>query len=230
MKIFKYAIAGFLFVLVSYCQSPVVFTEPQPKNEPELSTIPVEYQGMYWCEVDSITLIIDNKMIFSQKEYESRLTIAEIESNPNLAFQNDRLYSSYLKKSYPAKQIGETIVSEITLKDTLFSLATGQVLKFHKGHLILNTPLDDDIWEVTIISQKSQDILSITRAKLPDNLDDLKRITSVTKLKTDDDENAVQIKIAPTMIEFDKILNDQLLFDGKCIEFKRILPYHEIPL
>ena len=230
MKIFKYAIVGFLFILVSYCQSPVVFTEPQPKNEPELSTIPLEYQGMYWCELDSITLTIDNKMIFSQKDYESKLALAEVEANPNLAFQNDRLYSFDLKKSYPAKQIGDTIVSQITLKDTLFSRATGQVLKFHKGHLILNTPLDHDIWEVTIFSQKSEDILSINRAHLPDNLDALKKITAVTKLKTDENENAVQIKIAPTAVEFDQILKQKLVFDGMCIDFKRILPSIEMSL
>jgi hypothetical protein len=68
MKILKYGTVGLLLLLLSYCQPPVVFTEPQPKDEPELSTIPIEYQGIYWCEVDGIALIIDEKMIFKQKK------------------------------------------------------------------------------------------------------------------------------------------------------------------
>ncbi|MGB3344219.1 MAG: hypothetical protein WBA61_09920 [Aequorivita sp.] len=230
MKIFKYGIAGFLLLLLSYCQPPVVFTEPQPRDEPELSRIPMEYQGMYWCEVDSIALIIDEKMISKQKEYESKLSMAEIESNPNLSFQNETLYSKELNQAFPAKLIGETIISQITLKDTLFSKTTEQVLKFYKGHLILNNPIDNDNWEVTIISLKYPDILSLTKANLPDNLDELERITAVEKFKTDDNEKTVQIKISPTKAEFDQILGQGLIFDGSCIDFKRVFPITEMAL
>ena len=230
MKIFKYGIVGLLFALFSSCQSPLVFAEPQPKGEPELSRIPIEYQGVYWCKLDSITLIIDDKMISRQKKLESKLSIEEIESNPNLSFQTGTLHSKDLNQSFPAKRIGETIVSQITLKDTLFSRTTGQVLKFYKGHLILNTPVDDEAWEVTIISRKQKDILSVNKANLPENLKELEQITTVTELKTDENENVVQVKINPTKVEFDKLLNKELVFDGTCVEFERIFPIPDLEL
>lgn len=230
MKIFKYVVTGFLLMLFYYCQPPVVFTEPQPKDEPELSKSPIEYQGVYWCDLDSIALIIDEEMIFKQKKYESKLSIAEIESNPNLSFQNEKLHSNELNQSFPAKQIGETIISQITLKDTLFSKTTGQVLKFHKGHLILNIPLDNNTWEVIIISLKDQDILSITKAHMPENLEALERVTPIEKSKISENEKAYQIKISPTSAEFDKILRKGLVFDGSCLEFKRIFPISEMSL
>lgn len=224
---FKYGIAGFLLILFFNCQPSVVFSEPQPKGESELSVIPIEYQGIYWCEVDSIALIIDEKMISKQKEYESRLSKAEIESNPNLSFQNGRLYSNKSNQSYPANQIDETIITDVTFKDTLFSKTTGQILKFFKGHLILNEPTDNNSWEVTIISLKHQDILSITRANMPENLDELERITPIERSKINENEKTSQIKISPTMEEFDKILSKGLVFDGSCLEFKRIFPITE---
>jgi hypothetical protein len=140
------------------------------------------------------------------------------------------LYSNELNQAFPAKQIGETIVSQISLKDTLFSKTTRQVLKFHKGHLILNNPIDNETWEVAILSFKNPDMLSITKANLPDNLDELERVTTVEKFKTDENEKTIQIKISPTQTEFDQILSLGLVFEGACIEFKRIFPLPKMPL
>lgn len=230
MKIFKYGVIGFLFLLFSSCQPPVVFTEPQPKGEPELSKIPKEYHGVYWCKLDSITLVIDEKTISKQKKYESKLSLTEIESNPNLSFQNETLHSTQLNRSFPAKQMGDTIISQMTLKDTLFSNSMREVLKFHKGHLILNSPIDNNAWGVTIISLKYPGLISITKADLPDNLEDLERITTVEKFKTHEDEKAVQIRISPSKAEFDQILSQGLMFDGSCIDFERIYPITDLPL
>ena len=224
MKIFKYGIAGFVLILLSFCQPTIVFTEPQPKGEPELSTIPIEYQGVYWCPVDSISLVIDENMISKQKRYESRVPKTEIEADPNLNYQNGKLHSEKFNQSFPAKEKDETIISEITLRDTMFSKKTGQVLKYYKGHLLLNEPLEDKTWDVTIISLKPNNILSITRANMPENLDKLERITPVEKSKTDGNEKPTQIKISPTRAEFDQILKQGLIFDGSCDDFQRIFP------
>ena len=224
MKIFKYGIAGFLLILFFNCQPTIVFTEAQPKGEPELSIIPIEYQGVYWCPVDSIALVVNENTISKHKKYESRVPKSEIEANPNLKYEDGKLHSEEFNQSFPANETGETIISTITLKDTMYSKKTGQVLKYYKGHLFLNELLEDKTWDVTIISLKSNDVLSFTRANMPENLDELERITPVAKTKTNENEKAYQIEISPTRAEFDKILKQGLIFDGSCDEFKRIFP------
>lgn len=227
MKFLKFSITVFLLILFGSCQSPVLFTEPQPKGEPELSKIPIEYQGIYWCEKDSIVLIIDENLIIKQKEYESVIPIAEMGSNPHLSFENNRLYSNEINQSFPSKLVGDKVVTRIILKDTLFSETSGQIMKFHKGHLILNNPIDNMHWDVTIMSLKQQDILSFIKANMPDNLEDLQQITAVEESKSEKMEKPAQIKISPTKAEFDQILKQKLVFDGACLEFKRILPITE---
>ena len=230
MKFFNQSIVAVLLMLIIGCQSPVLFTEPQPKGESELSMIPTEYQGIYWCEIDSIALIVDEKLIIKQKEYESVIPIDEMGLNPTLTFQNHRLFSNEMNQSFPAKIVGDNIVSRITIRDTLYSKTTGQILKFYKGHLILNNPLDNIVWDVAIMSLKQHDVLSFSRANMPDNLEELEQITPVTEFRKGNSENIFQIKITPTKGEFDQILKQKLVFDGACIEFKRIFPISEPPL
>jgi len=230
MDILKYGIVVFFFTLISSCQPPVVFSEAQPQGEPELANIPKAYQGIYWCEVDSISLIIDKHIIATQKKFESQLTLEEVNANPNLTFKDATLHSKELNQSYPAKLKGEMITSEITITDTLFSKSTQNVLKLYKGHLILNSPIELDAWGVTIISLKSADALSITKAALPESLDAIERITPVSRVKDLESDNIIQIQISPSQAEFNDILNQGLLFDGACVEFDRIYPIAIMPL
>src|SRR5690554_7197139 len=92
MKTLKYGLLVVLLTLISSCQPPVVFSEPQPVDEPKLVAIPKAYQGIYWCETDSISLIIEEQVIATQKKFESQLTLEEVKANPNLSFENATLH------------------------------------------------------------------------------------------------------------------------------------------
>lgn len=231
MKTLKIFLVICLPFFVISCQSPVVFTEPQPSGRPELTGIPQEYQGFYWCDTDSITLTIEENVIIKQKDFEVKLSVTEIDSGyPNLSFNDKKLYSKELNDSFPTKQVGDTIIAQVTIRDTLFSTKTKQVLKFYKGHLILNEPIENYLWEVSVISFTDHDILSITKAEIPDELDKLEQVTKVHKTKIDKNLKPIQIRIAPTQAEFAQILRKKLLFTGSCIEFKRIFPMSDIPL
>ena len=219
-----------MITVLVHCQSPVGFTEPQPLDEPQLSVIPTEYRGIYWCATDSITLIIDDQIIYKQKKYDTKISKSQLESNSDLTFKNNMLYAKELSESYPAVQIGDTIFVQITLKDTLFSDYSGAVLKYFKNRLILNKPLNNDLWDVTIISLKKQNTLSLTKATIPSNLEEIEQITPIQKYNAYNDETPVQIIIAPTKAEFEQILNKGVLFRDSCLELKRMLPIPEVPL
>ncbi|AKA34214.1 hypothetical protein [Flagellimonas lutaonensis] len=216
-----------LLVLLGSCQPPVVFGEPQPADTESLAQIPEAYWGVYWCNADSASLFVDRHAFVKRKEIFVKLTETEIAESPELQLLNGELHVNGWGQSFPMEQKGDTIISTVVLRDTLFAIGGHQVLKQLKGHLILNKKLDENTWAVLVASQKD-DILSLAQADLPEDLSRLKGITPVKALANDNDEKT-QIFITPTKEEFEQILNERLLFESSCSVFERVIP-SSIPL
>jgi len=212
--------------LFTSCQPPVVFGEPQPADTKPLSTIPSDYQGFYWCKVDSASLFIDDQTFLKRKEFLIKLTKAEIDSSNDLELQNGRLYVADWESTFPIEVKGDTIISKVVMRDTIFSITKEQVLKPFKGHLILNTKLGENAWAVLVASRKGIGILSLARAEIPENLAQLDSITPVRTLSKRNEERT-QIYITPTIEQFGRILDRGILFDASCSEFERIIPLQE---
>lgn len=223
MESCKIVYVFFLTIIFYSCQPPVVFGEPQPVGIEAISGIPKSYQGIYWCKVDSASLFIDDKAFIKRKELLVRLTSEEIETDPNLELQKGKLYVSSWGQTFPVENKGDTIISSVILRDTIFSIRSGQVLKPFKGHLILNTKLDEHAWAVMVASHKGDGILSLAHADLPENLTVLDSIVPVETLAKRDNQET-QILLTPTKEQFERILQQRLLFDTFCSDFERILP------
>ncbi len=223
MKYYKVVCVFFLAISICSCQPPVVFGEPQPVDVQRISSIPESYMGTFWCSTDSISLFIDNKAFIKAKELLVHLTKEEIESDPNLELQNGKLYVHSWKQSFPIDNKGDTIISSIILRDTLFVISSEQILKPFKGHLILNTKLDENTWSVMVVSHKSKGVLSLARATLPESLSRLDSVTPLETLK-DNNDKETQILLSPTKDEFNRILQNRLIFDASCMEFEQIFP------
>jgi hypothetical protein len=226
MKYRLYTLAVLGLVLFFSCQPPVVFGEPQPAGLKSLSVIPRSYQGIYWCNVDSATLYVDEKAFIKRKELQVSLTRAEIDSSADLELRNGRLFVSEWETDFPAEEKGDTIVSKVVIRDTLFSIGDEQILKPYKGHLILNSKLNENAWAVLVASHKGAGLLSLSRAEVPENLTQLDSITPV-KITSKNSERGTQIHITPTADQFGRILEKGLLFNTSCSEFERIIPMEE---
>jgi hypothetical protein len=209
-------------IIFNACQPPVVFSEPQPHGKKQLTTIPKQYRGMYWCKTDSVTLIVNDKTIYKEVEFETILSKSEVDSNPDISFNNGKLHSIEMNRSFPAQLKKDSIISQLSLRDTLFNIATDQIAKSFKGHLIINNQLEDTTWEVKVLSLKQKDILTIANAVIPEDFELLESITNVEQTNYDETNKIRQIKISPTQKEFNQILKQGLLFDGSCSEFTRI--------
>ena len=215
----------FLGILIS-CQPPVVFGEPQPANTKPLSIIPSEYHGIYWCKVDSASLFVDSQTFIKRKEFLIKMTRSEIDSNNNLELRNGRLFVKDWETDFPADEKGDTIISKVIMRDTIFSIGEQQILKPFKGHLIMNIKLDERVWAVLVASHKGGGLLSLARAEIPENLVQLDSITPV-RILSEPQEERTQIYITPTAEQFGRIIVRGLLFDASCSEFERIIPLEE---
>jgi len=226
MNFTKLILALLCIGIFTSCQPPVVFGEPQPVGIKSLLQIPDNYKGIYWCKVDSASLFVDDKTFIKRKEFLIKLTRTEIDSSNDLRLQNDRLYVDDWGSSFAIEEKGDTIISKVVMLDTIFSIRKEQILKSYKGHLILNTRLDEHAWAVLVASHKGRGLLSLARAEIPENLSQLDSITPVKTL-SERDEEGTQIYITPTAEQFGRILDRRLLFDASCSEFERIFPMEE---
>ncbi len=226
MNLVKFIFTALCIGIFASCQPPVVFGEPQPVGIKSLSQIPDNYKGIYWCKVDSALLFVDDRTFIKRKEFLIKLTKAEIDSSTDLELQNGRLYVNDWGSSFSIEEKGDTIISKVVMRDTIFFITKEQILKPFKGHLILNTKLDENAWAVLVASHKGVGILSLARAEIPENLAQLDSITPVKTL-SERDEEGTQIYITPTAEQFGRILDRGLLFDASCSEFERIIPLQE---
>ena len=204
------------------CEPPVVFMEPQPIGEKHLTTLPDQFRGMYWCKTDSITLIINDKTIYKDLDFETSLLKSEVDSNPEVSYDNGRLYIKELNQSFPAQLENDSLVFNLTLKDTIFDISEKQVAKLFKDRIILNIQLQDKSWEVKVLTLNQNNMLTIAQAEIPQDLEELKHITHVDEVNYSENEKIRQIKIAPSKDEFNQILKQGLLFDGSCMELIKI--------
>jgi len=214
-------------LLLASCQPAVVFGEPQPVDVKPLSRIPNNFIGIYWCKVDSAYLYVDDKTFIRRKEFLIKTTKEEITADPDLELVNGQLYIKDWEGYFPITEKGDTLISQIIIRDTIFAINDTQILKPFKGHLVLNLKLNENMWEVLVASQRRGELLTISRAEIPENLAQLDSITTVGTLKGTDSIRT-QIYLKPTAKEFERIYDEGLLFNASCTEYERIFPLKEI--
>jgi len=225
MKHYKFIIVAISIGIFWSCEPPVVFSEPQPKDVDALTLIPKHFQGSYWCDKDSVGLYVDEHLIYKNKLFDVTVSRQEINDSEDITLVNGQLFSKRLNDSFPAFEKNGTIFSTITLKDTLFSNRRAKdVLKYSKGYLVLNNQISTAHWEVKIISLKPEGSLSISKVNYPENLTELKTITTVKIIERRDRE---QILVSPTKTEFNQILDKNLIFTGNCQEFKPVMSFEK---
>lgn len=222
MKHYKFILLAVLIAFFWSCEPAVVFSEPQPKDVDALTSIPEHFQGSYWCEMDSVSLVVNKNSIYKNKLVDIELNLSDINDNKEIRFENGQLFINGSKKSFPATEKNGMVFSTLNLKDTLYVTQKSEhVLKLFKGHLVLNNQIKDKHWEVKILTLRPTGSIAISQVDYPENLTELQSITTVKIIESREKE---QILVSPTKAEFDQILDKNLIFTGTCQEFRPIAP------
>ena len=102
-----------IFLVIAFmfsCQPSVVFGEPQPVAVKPLSTIPNIYRGIYWCNVDSASLYVDDRAFVRRKEFLIKTTREEIGVDPDLELVNGQLYVKDWEGYFSITEKGDTLI------------------------------------------------------------------------------------------------------------------------
>ena len=215
----SYFILPLLLLVLFNCEPPVVFTEAQPDVVPPSPRFQKAYQGVYFCTGDSATVKIGEKTIIKERNIRFESTLEEIEQTKGIHLDGEYLYIEELDLPVPVEYLDDEIVTGIIfLADTLFEIGADQILKYYKGHHILNRKRDNRYWETSILSKDEQGNLTLWTTQLPEDLEQLKAITPVEDISTPEHTRYL---ISPNLAEFRKLLESKLIFEA-CDYFERI--------
>lgn len=209
----------YLLLALFSCEPPVVFSEDQPAVVPPSPYFQKAYQGVYFCTGDSATVRISEKMVVKERNIEFESTLEEIESTNGINLDGEYLYIEELDLPIRIEyQDQKTISGSFLLADTLFAIGPKQVLKYYKGHHVLNQHKENEHWETRILSKDQEGNLTLWTTVLPEEIEQLKAITPVEDISTPD---KTRYLIAPNLAEFRKLIDSKLIFEA-CDYFERI--------
>lgn len=212
-------VIGFL-VIVS-CDSPVGFTEAQPSNASDLSTLPGAYQGMYICESDNTLVKVEGKVIYSEYTEVALIPMSYITEREECTIVNDTLYiegqKECVKVTYPKE--GFIAAAKVT-RDTIFRITPFQKARMYKGNLILSQVTENELWTIAILELDEYAGIRY-RAIIDDSdLTALSNITNLTKVAIKN-ANHPYYKVSPKEVELDQLFKDESIFID-CDYFSRV--------
>ena len=211
MNLKKYLFAGILFFLnIQSCESPIIFTEPQPLDLRSRDQFQARYQGKYFCDADSAWVHITSTTFYKEKPYDFEIERSELDTMSGVRIEPNRIYIEAYDQYAQISIFNDSIVKGVfNLRDTIFEINDYQVLKYYKGRQILNTKLPDGHWEVDILSMDDAGNLSFLWTVLPDDIKKLEAITPVKRIPNEEERYI----ISPTRMEFKEILKSKLIFE-----------------
>lgn len=216
----KNVILYVIFILIFLrCEAPIVFTEAQPRDVKESIQFENPYQGTFMCTEDSALVRVEPQVIYKEKPFQFGVSPAELDTLEDVKWLGDKIYIIPLDEYVDVENLGDTlIVGELWLRDTLFAVGQEQVLKYYRGHQILNKKLSGNRWEVTILSLDEEGNLTLSKTVIPEDLGKLEAITPVKNISREDH---TQYLLSPTRAEFRKLLEAKLIFEA-CDTYERI--------
>jgi hypothetical protein len=165
-------------IVLSACQPPATFIEPQPKDVAALSEFPQRIQGKYLNTEDSTFLQISANSMIRIYDFNEKIHLNDLDSTEQII--GDSLYDLNTNTSQFIRVEGDSIVMHEHEIDTLFIISKLNVLKKYKGYYFINMYNQDENWEVKKLGfSHSKLILSSINTK--QELKQLKAMTISTQ-------------------------------------------------
>lgn len=150
------------------CKEPLVdFIEPQPSEQKNISEFPKKVLGEYSNPESGYTLSIESDLITRTFSNQDTVSLNELNST-------DKENRSILS------QISDTLfIAKFSIKDTLFNLKNGDILRKLKQNYFLNVKNTNENWNVSKLNIK-RNYLTLSEITKESQTDLLNEITNQT--------------------------------------------------
>ncbi len=164
-------------VMISACDPPATFTEPQPTEINKLTKIPKKLTGDYIRYNDSLEFYVTERTIIQHYEISVIKNKTEIDSNEII--KGDSIINTLTNERHYIRHIADSIEIRDSYVDTLFDISRGDVIKKYKGLYFISHQIGEGAWEVNSL-ELSKGILSIGYVRTLTDIERLKQITNNT--------------------------------------------------
>lgn len=176
----KFLLACIIIVtLISSCEPPATFEQPQPADTKSLSAIPGRLRGDYLSADQASTLTISDHLIYRTYDFDYKV------HKDSLPLSNKLIADTLIDTISGAKEKvlvkGDTVLQHVHETDTLFSLSSDNVLRHFKGYYFLNKRYSENQWTVQKLSLKNG---ALTVGNISDK-DDIDRLKAITETVSD---------------------------------------------
>lgn len=195
----------------------LLFEQPQPSTGKDLKVFSSSLQGKYIKDEDSSILIIDKNKIIEISSYKWMHSKDQLDSTEGVDILDEKSIIDYYKKQgFQASIVGDSILTTITSKDTLFLLSSNAKLRKFKGDYFLNTEVYDGAWEVCRLELLENKQLRLSYLYPEDSIEvtKMEKITAVTIINKDSESYEQKYKINPSKREFKKLVKEEDFISG----------------
>jgi rRNA-processing protein FCF1 len=192
-----------MFILITACEEPVKFIEPQPQGKSNLSSFPKRLIGIYKSVNDDYTIEISDKLIIRKFKSNIYLSKTELDSSKNLQLKGNVLLDNDNNLSFKVTIQNDSITGFAIQTDSVFMITNDNVLRKFNGHYFLNTKLDNGYF-VQMLTPEGSGKLTISSIK-KEELDNLKTISAVEE---PDDSLLENYQFTLTKKEFKNFVNE----------------------
>lgn len=190
------------------CEPKVIFEQAMPPDVKPLASIPDKFQGVYRCESDGSRMYADKYKVFKESYHQFTTTLERVRETENCSILAGGLYLPGRQECVPFEYLGgDTITAKVYDLDTLFHFGPKQVAKEYRGRLFLNMSDNTGKWMTFMVSPNEDGSMMWELIDIPNKLKDVSEITYNFKTKKNKDDETIYI-LNPTMVEFDKIINN----------------------
>ncbi len=202
-----------IILLSNSCEPVVAFDKAMPPEVESISSIPLEFIGVYMCESDSSLVYIDNDEIFKESYREFITTRDKVKETEGCSLVAGGIYLPGRKECIPVTFIGEDSISaKVYDIETLFSFREFEVAKYHKGHLFLNIRDKNEHWYTFIFTPNVDGSVEWKLVDVPRDIETIEAITpDYTSIPVGEDK--VLYILSPTLVEFEDILEKEYFMD-----------------
>ncbi|PCJ64535.1 MAG: hypothetical protein COA58_12395 [Bacteroidetes bacterium] len=156
------------------CEPAVTFSEPQPIDTKNISSIPSKMRGTYISQHDSSTLIISSTIIRRVFDLNVVSDNNKFDSTSTITINRGDSTTRTHHFSFSKDKKGSTIA--VHYSDTLFNMDT-DILKRYKGYYFLNSKRTNGTWVVNKANTQRKKLIISSISKE----EDFRNLQEITK-------------------------------------------------
>jgi hypothetical protein len=201
------------FMLGSCLENSPGFLEPQPAHTKNLKSFPRKLRGTYIMD-DQEKLIISKFMIEQLGKESIEMSLAEVDTSPELIIKNNKLVDLESRDEIPVIIKNDSVFGDIAWNDTTFQISNIHVLREYMNYYILNEFTSDSVWKVVRLRILQPGTIEFATIHKNRELEELRKITELhaVEMKNDTISNYL---LNPSKEEFILMLSNENLFTDK---------------